>query len=94
MKTISAINNEKGMVLIIALMFLTLLSVLGAAGIMTSTTDMKIACANRSAAKALHIAEAGLTRAEAELINDLDTDQDIANATFNATSGAIDLTGL
>jgi len=94
MKTISAINNERGMVLIVALMFLTLLSVLGAAGIMTSTMDMKIACANRSAAKALHIAEAGLTRAEAELINDLDTYQDIANATFNATSGAIDLTGL
>lgn len=82
------------MVLIVALMFLTLLSVLGAAGIMTSTTDMKIACANRSAAKALHIAEAGLTRAEAELINDLDTDQDIGNTSFEATSGAIDLTGL
>ncbi|MCK4487758.1 MAG: pilus assembly PilX N-terminal domain-containing protein, partial [Desulfobacterales bacterium] len=92
MKTISAINNERGIVLIVALMFLTLLSVLGAAGIMTSTMDMKIACANRSAAKALHIAEAGLTRAEAELINDLDTDQNIGNTSFEATSGTITIT--
>ena len=80
------------MMLIVALIFLTLLSVLGAAGIMTSTTDMKIACANRSAAKALHIAEAGLTRAEAELINDLDTDQNIGNTSFEATSGTIIIT--
>ena len=92
MKTISAINNERGIVLIVALMFLTLLSVLGAAGIMTSTMDMKIACANRSAANALHIAEAGLTRAETELINDLDTDQNIANTSFEATSGTITIT--
>jgi len=92
MKRISMIDNERGMVLVVALLFLTLLSVLGATGIMTSTTDMKIASANRSATKALYIAEGGMARAEAELINDLNNDQDLSNTSFNATTGTITIT--
>jgi len=86
------LKDEKGIALVVALLFLTLLSLLGIAGIITSSTDTKIAGNTLSSTKALYIAEAGLTRAEAELINDLNNDQNIANSSFAATSGAIDIT--
>ena len=82
MKRISTIlKDKKGMALGISLFFLTLLSLLGVAGITTSITDIKIASNNLSNIKALYIAEAGIARAEAELINDLNNDQDMAIAT-------------
>ncbi|MEW6615757.1 MAG: pilus assembly PilX N-terminal domain-containing protein [Thermodesulfobacteriota bacterium] len=86
------LKDEKGIALVVALLFLTLLSLLGIAGIITSSTDTKIAGNTLSSTKALYIAEAGLTRAEAELINDLSTDQNIANSSFAATSGTITIT--
>ena len=93
MKRIPVVQkDEKGIALVVALVFLTLLSLLGVAGIITSTTDTKIAGNTLSGTKAFYIAEAGLTRAEAELINDLNTDQNIANPSFTATSGTITIT--
>ncbi|MBI4619775.1 MAG: pilus assembly PilX N-terminal domain-containing protein [Desulfobacterales bacterium] len=86
------LKDEKGIALVVALLFLTLLSLLGIAGIITSTTDTKIAGNTLSSTKAFYIAEAGLARAEAELINDLSTDQNIANSSFTATSGDITIT--
>ena len=87
-----ALRDEKGIALVVALVFLTLLSLLGIAGIITSSTDTKIAGNTLSSTKALYIAEAGLARAEAELINDLNNDQNIANSSFIATSGTITIT--
>ena len=87
-----SLKDEKGIALVVALLFLTLLSLLGIAGIITSSTDTKIAGNTLSSTKALYIAEAGLARAEAELINDLNNDQNIANSSFIATSGTITIT--
>jgi len=93
MKRISTIlKDKKGMALGISLFFLTLLSLLGVAGITTSITDIKIASNNLSNIKALYIAEAGIARAEAELINDLNNDQDMANSNFVTSLGTISIT--
>ncbi len=87
------LKNKKGMALVISLLFLTVLSILGAAGITTSTLDIKIASNSLSNTEALYIAEAGLARAEAELISDLDKDPDksFADSDFHALSGTMSL---
>jgi Tfp pilus assembly protein PilX len=53
------LKDEKGIALVVALLFLTLLSLLGIAGIITSSTDTKIAGNNLSSVKAFYNAEAG-----------------------------------
>ncbi len=87
------LKNKKGMALVISLFFLTVLSILGAAGITTSILDIKIASNSLSNTEALYIAEAGLAQAEAELINDLDKDPDksFANSDFHALLGLMSL---
>lgn len=54
------INNEKGVALIAALMVLMILSLLGAAAILTSSTDMKIAANEKVAIQGQYAAEAGI----------------------------------
>jgi len=54
------LTDEKGSVLIIALLFLTLLTLIGIAGIITSSTDTKISGYNLSGTKAFYFAEAGV----------------------------------
>ncbi|MDY7034038.1 MAG: pilus assembly PilX N-terminal domain-containing protein, partial [Thermodesulfobacteriota bacterium] len=56
-------KNEKGIALIVSILFLTLICLLGLAGIFTSTTDIKIATNSLSNAKTFHIAEAGINHA-------------------------------
>ena len=56
-------KNEKGIALIVSILFLTLICLLGLAGILTSTTDIKIATNSMSNAKAFHITEAGINHA-------------------------------
>lgn len=57
------IVNERGMVLVVALLMIAVLVLLGSTAIMTTNTDMKIATNYKGAAQALYIAEAGLNRA-------------------------------
>lgn len=93
MKKLSMIiKKERGAALVICLVFLTLLSALGAAGIMTSSTDVKIASNDLSTSESFYIAEAGLARAQAEILNDLQNDNDVSNNTFYSLSGLITFT--
>lgn len=91
-KVFGILKDRKGIALGISLIFLTILSLIGAAGIITSTIDTRIASNNLSKKKALYIAEAGLTRTEAELINDLNSDQNMANSSFVTLSGVLGIT--
>lgn len=86
-------KNEKGMVLPLGLMFLAIIAILGTTAVIVTTTDLKIGSNYRASVQAFYNAEAGLARAEAELINDLNNDPDhnIANSNFYATSGTIDI---
>lgn len=81
-------KNEKGMVLPLGLMFLAIIAIMGTTAVIVTTTDLKIGSNYRASVQAFYIAEAGLARAEAELSNDLNTDQNIGNTTFNQISGS------
>ncbi len=85
-------KNEKGMVLPLGLMFLAIISILGTTAVVVTTTDLKIGSNYRQSVQAFYNAEAGLARAEAELMNDLNTDQDLSNTNFAAISGDITIT--
>lgn len=88
-KQVDAISdNEKGIVLVVVLLLLAALIILGTTAVMQTSTDLKISSNYKTRVQAFYIAEAGLAKAEAELINDLNTDQDIANTTFNQISGS------
>jgi Tfp pilus assembly protein PilX len=62
-------GDEKGMVLVVGLLLISVLSLVGTTAVMTSTTDMKISSNYRSGAQAFYIAEAGIERARAQLLN-------------------------
>jgi len=85
-------NNEKGFVLPAGLMFLAIISILGATAVIVTTTDLKIGGNYKTNVQAFYNAEAGLAIVETELINDLDKDQDLSNNSFEATSGTITIT--
>jgi len=87
-------KNEKGMVLPLGLMFLAIIAILGTTAVIVTTTDLKIGSNYRASVQAFYNAEAGLARAEAELINDLNTDQDLYSNTFNAISDPIDISAV
>jgi hypothetical protein len=73
-------------------MFLAIIAILGTTAVIVTTTDLKIGSNYRANVQAFYNAEAGLARAEAELINDLNTDQDFSNTSFEAISGTISIT--
>jgi Tfp pilus assembly protein PilX len=56
------IRNEKGIALLIALMVLIMLSLMGLAAILTSTTDVQIAGNEAHSTQALYLAEAGVSQ--------------------------------
>ena len=82
-------NNEKGFVLPVGLMFMAIIAILGTTAVIVTTTDLKIGSNYRDSKQAFYIAEAGLARAAAELINDLNTDNDLSNTSFDAISGTM-----
>jgi len=61
-------GDEKGMVLVVGLLLISVLSLVGTTAVMTSTTDMKISSNYRSGAQAFYIAEAGIEQARAQLL--------------------------
>lgn len=61
-------GDEKGMVLVLGLLLVSVLSLVGTTAVMTSTTDMKINSNYKSGAQAFYIADAGIERARAQLI--------------------------
>jgi len=54
------IGNDRGMVLVVALLLIAVLVVVGTTAVMTTTTDMKISTNYRESVKALYDAEAGI----------------------------------
>lgn len=62
-------GDEKGMVLVVGLLLVSVLLLLGTTAVMTSTTDMKINSNYKDSAQAFYIAEAGIERARAQLLN-------------------------
>jgi len=54
------IGNDRGMVLVVALLLISILVVVGSTAVMTTTTDMKISTNYRESVKALYDAEAGI----------------------------------
>ena len=82
-------NNEKGMVLPLGLIFLAIIAILGTTAVIITTTDIKISSNYKTSVQAFYNAEAGLARAEAELINDLNIDNDLSNTSFETISGTI-----
>ena len=56
--------NEKGFVLPVGLMFLAIISILGATAITITTTDLKIGSNYKSSVQAFYLAEAGVNHAQ------------------------------
>ena len=54
------IGNDRGMVLVVALLLISILVVVGSTAVMTTTTDMKISTNYRESVKAFSDAEAGI----------------------------------
>ncbi|MBI3585092.1 MAG: pilus assembly PilX N-terminal domain-containing protein [Nitrospinae bacterium] len=61
------LRNEKGFVLIVALIFLILLTAIGTASIFNATTEIKIAGNTKTASASLYIAESGMEAVKALL---------------------------
>lgn len=76
------LKDEKGVALVVALLFLTLLSLLGIAGIITSSTDTKIAGNNLSGVKAFYNAEAGAQEARIRLQGSQPSDKIIKDPNY------------
>lgn len=76
------LKDEKGAALVISLLFLTLLSVLGVAGIITSSTDVKIASNYRSSIQAFYAAEAGAEEARIRLKGSQPSDKIIKDPNY------------
>lgn len=64
-----SLRDEKGMVLVVALLLISALVLLGTTAVMTSTTDMKISTNNKTGNQAFYVAEAGTEEARARLKN-------------------------
>jgi Tfp pilus assembly protein PilX len=63
----SVTGNERGMVLIVSLLIISVLLLLGTTAVLTSTTDMKISSNYKTSSQAFHIAEAGAEAARETL---------------------------
>ena len=80
-QSLKKINNEKGMVLIIAVMLLAVLVVVGFTALNMTTTDTKISANYREGTRAFYNAEAGSDQVIAYLRDKLD---DVVYPTTNA----------
>lgn len=74
-----SLREEKGMVLVVALLLISALLLLGTTAVMTSTTDMKISANYKTANMAFYAAEAGIEEARARM-----------EANFTPATGRID----
>lgn len=78
-------RNNNGIVLIVALLVMTVLSILGVAFLAISQTEGQIAFYGRYATRALYVAEMGIERARRDLKYDADFDRDgISNQYFGS----------
>ena len=87
-KNIKDIKDERGVALITALLFLVLLTVMGLAAVMTSSTDIFISRNDYAAKKAIYVADAGAQEAMAQL-NSMTPAPDPPSTNPNWTSSPI-----
>ncbi|MBI3352008.1 MAG: hypothetical protein HY036_05455 [Nitrospirae bacterium] len=66
---ISQVNNEKGVALLIAMMMLIMMTLIGIAAIMTSTTDINIAKNVKNSSNSLFQAEAGIEEVKVRMVD-------------------------
>lgn len=64
-------NNEKGMVLVVAIMLIAVLLLIGATSVFVSNSDLKMSGNYRTGAQAFYIADAGVERARDQLRADI-----------------------
>lgn len=62
-----SLRDEKGMILVVSLMLISVLLLLGTTAVMTSTTDMKISANYKTGIQASYVAEAGIEEARARM---------------------------
>ncbi len=65
--TLSIIGNERGIVLVVAMMLIATLMILGTTAVITSTTDMRISSNYKASNEAFYIAEAGAEAAREQI---------------------------
>jgi hypothetical protein len=74
----SAVGEEEGTALVVALMAVTLLAALGSGLLLASTTELRIAAAHRDGLQAIYAAEAVTELVLAEFLNGIDIDAALA----------------
>ncbi len=79
-------RNQKGLVLPIALVFLVVLGVMGAAAVMMTRTDIKISGNYKNSETAFYVAEAGIEHAR-EALRKLNEDSGIKNSFSDELAG-------
>jgi hypothetical protein len=85
-------GDEKGMVLVLGLLLVSVLSLVGTTAVMTSSTDIKINSNYNSGAQAFYIAEAGIERARARLTTEGSTLSQLLNARKGSNNQLTDST--
>ena len=86
MKTPVSYKNERGVALVISLMFLALLSMLGTTAYVMTTTDLNIGRNYQASSKSFYDAEAGINFAISTMVAGLKTDP----ASFPSGGGTLD----
>jgi Tfp pilus assembly protein PilX len=82
-----SLPDEKGMVLVVALLLISVLLLLGTTAVMTSTTDMKISTNYKTGNQAFYVAEAGIEEARARLKGTLSTNPNCITDSYPTNTG-------
>lgn len=94
-KALQPLQNESGMVLVVAILIISALILLGSTAVMESTTDLRIAGNYKTHAMALYAAEAGIEEARARLRNTFSpsasriSDTDSTSGTWGVTMASL-----
>jgi Tfp pilus assembly protein PilX len=70
---LTVMNNEKGMVLVVAMMLIAVLTLLGSTSTLVTNSDMKISSNYKVGTEAFYVAEAGLEAARDQLRTNMGT---------------------
>jgi len=83
------LENEKGIVLVIVMMIISILLLIGTTSIMSSNTELKMAANFKTATQAFYLAEAGIERTAAYLNTVTDIDSVLTTGTLYGGSQSL-----